>query len=118
MDFAQITSTIETLRLTPPSQLTLLDGHIFSPLHYPPTPPDVDTLILNIDSQELALQIKKVLSAVYPADHKIFLVQNEKKEERVDNLGNHFSSTFNLYIPSLGAGTSFESFAEIVAHLR
>jgi tetrapyrrole methylase family protein/MazG family protein len=127
MDFSLVTSTFDALRLTPPSKLSLLDGHLFSPLHYPPTPPDVDTLILNIDSQELALQIKKVLLAVYPDSHKIFVVQNGKrrpepvegkKEERLSDVGNNFSSIFNLYIPSLGEGTSFESFAEIVAHLR
>lgn len=119
MDFQTISSIFDTLRLTPPSKLTLLDGHLFTPLHYPPTPPDADTLILNIDSQGLALQIKKVLLVVYPAEHKIIVVEGgKKKEERLIDFGNDFSSTINLYIPSLGEGTSFESFAEIVAHLR
>lgn len=119
MNFSQIASTFDTLRLTPPSKLTLLDGQIFTHLHYPPMPPDTDTLIVNIDSQELALQIKKVLSAVYPSEHQLILVQEGKmKEERLNGLGNDFSSAFNLYVPSLGEGTSFESFAEIVAHLR
>ncbi|HCB01801.1 MAG TPA: hypothetical protein DEP19_05410, partial [Anaerolineae bacterium] len=119
MDFSLVTSTFDTLRLTPPSKLTLLDGHLFTPLHYPPTPPDSDTLILNIDSQELMLQIKKVLLAVYPSEHKVFTVEEGKrKEERLSEIGNTFSSTFNFYVPSLGKGTSFESFAEITAHLR
>jgi tetrapyrrole methylase family protein/MazG family protein len=119
MDFQNISSTFETLRLTPPSKLTLLNGHLFSPLHYPPTPPDADTLILNIDSQELALQVKKVLLAVYPESHHVFVDERGKrKEERLGDIGNNFSSTFNLFIPSLGVGTSFESFAEITAHLR
>lgn len=121
MDFSQIASIFDTLRLTPPSKLTLLNGHLFSPLHYPPTPPDSDTLILNIDSKELALQIKKVLLAVYPAEHKIYVVEGEQL--KVEQLGDLQPSTFNLqpatlYIPSLGEGTSFESFAEITAHLR
>lgn len=122
MDFQTISSIFDTLRLTPPSKLTLLDGHLFTPLHYPPTPPDVDTLIMNIDSQELALQIKKVLLAVYPENHEVKIVENGKmKEER---LGALQPETFNLqpstsiFIPSMGEGTSFESFAEIVAHLR
>jgi tetrapyrrole methylase family protein / MazG family protein len=119
MDFQTISSIFDTLRLTPPSKLTLLDGHLFTPLHYPPTPPDADTLIMNIDSQELALQIKKVLLAVYPTEHKIIVVEaGKKKEEGLIDFGNDFSSTINLYIPSLDEGTSFESFAEIVAHLR
>lgn len=119
MDFQTISSIFDTLRLTPPSKLTLLEGHLFSPLHYPPTPPDTDTLILNIDSQELTLQIKKVLLAVYPENHIVKIVESGKwKEERLIGFGNKFSSLINLYIPSLGEGTSFESFAEIVAHLR
>ncbi len=119
MDFSQITSTFDALRLTPRSKLTLLEGHLFSPLHYPPTPPDSDTLILNIDSQELALQIKKVLLSVYPELHEVSLVEDGKwKVEKLKDIGNAFSSSFNLFIPSLGEGTSFESFAEIVGHLR
>ncbi|MBL8097935.1 MAG: nucleoside triphosphate pyrophosphohydrolase [Anaerolineales bacterium] len=121
MDFQTISSTFEALRLTPPSKLTLLEGHLFTPLHYPPTPPDADTLILNIDSQELALQIKKVLLSVYPAEHEIYVVEGQRS--KVEQLGDLQPATFDLqpatfYIPSLGEGTSFESFAEITAHLR
>lgn len=118
MDFQTISSIFEILDLTPPSKLTLLDGHVFTPLHYPPTSPDADTLILNIDSRELALKIKKILLAVYPDTHNVFVINEGKKEKRLNEIGNTFSSAFNLYIPSLGEGTSFESFSEIVAHLR
>jgi tetrapyrrole methylase family protein/MazG family protein len=42
-----------------------------------------------------------------------------KKEQRLGELSaDDFSENTNLYIPPLGEGTSFESFAEIVAHLR
>ncbi|MCQ3936444.1 MAG: nucleoside triphosphate pyrophosphohydrolase [Chloroflexi bacterium] len=122
MDFSQLASIFETLRLAPPSKLTLLDGAEFTSRHYPPTPPDVDTLILGIDSQELASQVKAVLLAVYPEGHKVYLVEGQVS--KVEQLGDLQPSTFDLqppvclYIPSLGEGTSFESFAEIVAHLR
>jgi hypothetical protein len=65
MDFNLVTSTFDTLRLTPPSKLTLLDAQEFSSAHYPPTPPDVDMLILGVDSRELATQVKDVLQANY-----------------------------------------------------
>jgi tetrapyrrole methylase family protein/MazG family protein len=43
----------------------------------------------------------------------------EKKEERlIDFGGDGFVQASSLYVPALGEGTSFESFAEIVAHLR
>ena len=120
MDFNLVTSTFDALRLTPPSKLTLLDAQEFSSAHFPPTPPDVDMLILGVDSRELAAQVKAVLQANYPDEHEIFKVDGGyKKDERLGTLGTgDYSSSTCVYIPSLGEGTSFEAFAEIVAHLR
>ncbi|MBI5825157.1 MAG: nucleoside triphosphate pyrophosphohydrolase [Chloroflexi bacterium] len=120
MDINLISSAFDTLRLTPPSKLTLLEAQVFSSAHFPPTPPDVDTLIFGVDSRELALQVKTVLLANYPDEHEVFIVDGgKKKEERLGMLDSgDFSSSACLYIPALGEGTSFESFAEIVAHLR
>jgi tetrapyrrole methylase family protein/MazG family protein len=61
-----------------------------------------------------------VLQTVYPDDHQVVVVdQGKVKEERLRDIGaGEFSKTTCLYIPSLGEGTSFESFAEIIAHLR
>ena len=122
MDFTTVTNVFETLRLTPPSKLTLLDAHEFTLMHYPPTPPDVDTLILRIDSPELITQVKTVLLATYPKEHNVIIVgEGKKKEAKLSDLQ---PSTFDLqpstslFIPSAGEGTSFEAFAEIVAHLR
>ncbi|MDP1545698.1 MAG: nucleoside triphosphate pyrophosphohydrolase [Anaerolineales bacterium] len=120
MDLSLITSVFETLRLTPPSKLTLLEAQTFSLRHYPPTPPDVDTLIIGIDSHGLALQVKKVLLSVYPDEHGVIVVSGgNKKEEKLGEFGvGDFPPSTCLYIPSLEEGTSLESFAEIVAHLR
>lgn len=120
MDFTQVSAIFETLRLTPPSKLTLLEGHEFTPRHYPPTPPDVDTLILGIDSSDLVQQVRTVLLAVYAGSHKVSAVG--KAGVVVSSLGEFegdgLSYPVDLFVPSLGEGTSFESFAEIVAHLR
>lgn len=120
MDFAKIASIFETLRLSPPSKLTLLHGHEFTLRHYPFTPPDVDTLILNIDSVELANHVRTVLLAAYAGSHIVWVVESgQKKEETLERFGSDISSyPVSLFIPTLGEGTSFESFAEIVAHLR
>lgn len=118
MDFSLVASTFDALRLDPPSKLSLLEAHEFSSAHFPPTPPDVDTLILGIDSQELALQVKKVLLAIYPREHIIQVVEDGRRKDITLNELAAFATNVCLYIPSLGAGTSFESFAEIVAHLR
>lgn len=120
MDFALIASAFETLRIRPPSKLSLLEAQTLSSAHYPSFPPDVSVLLMGVDSRELALQVKKVLLAVYPPEHDMFVINGGKsKEESLEDFGNgEFSNLTCLYVPSLGVGTSFESFAEIVAHLR
>jgi tetrapyrrole methylase family protein/MazG family protein len=119
MDLSLIQSVFRTLRLTPPSKLTLLEAQIFSPLHFPPTPPDVDTLILNIDSTELAQQVRTVLLATYTDSHKVSAVTNAGSvETSLSEFGSGGVYPVHLFVPSLGEGTSLESFAEIVAHLR
>jgi len=130
MDFGLISSTFATLRIAPPSKLTLLEAQSLSSMHYPPFPPDMPALLMGVDSRELALQIKKMLLAVYPREHEIMLVEGQRL--KAGQLGDFqpfdrlsatpstfdFQSSTCLYLPSLGEGTSFESFAEIVAHLR
>lgn len=120
MDFSRIASIFETLRLSPPSKLILLEGREFALRHYPPTPPDADTLIVEIESAEMAAQVKIVLSAVYAGSHIVWKVESgQKSEERLDEFGLEISSyPISLFVPSFGEGTSFEAFAEIVAHLR
>ncbi|MBN8657763.1 MAG: nucleoside triphosphate pyrophosphohydrolase [Anaerolineae bacterium] len=120
MDFNQINSIFEMLRLTPPSKLTLLSGAEFTLRHYPPTPPDVDTLILDIASPEMAQQVRTVLHIVYADSHKLSVVEKAGVTETslAEFGGADLSYPISLFVPSLGVGTSFEAFAEIVAHLR
>jgi len=130
MDFSLLTSIFEKLRIAPPSKLTLLEAQNLKSMHYPPFPPDMPALLTGVVSLELALQVEKVLLAVYPKGHEVTIVDGQKpalsgaEGSKVEQLGDFQLSTFNfqpltcLYLPSLGEGTSFESFAEIVAHLR
>jgi tetrapyrrole methylase family protein / MazG family protein len=120
MDFALVASVIDTLHLAPPPKLTLLEAPTLSSAHYPPFPPDMPALLMGIDSRELALQVKSVLRVIYPQDHPVTLVDGKRMtEEKLSDLENgDFSVSTCLYLPSLGEGTSFEAFAEIVAHLR
>lgn len=120
MDWTLVSTVFETLRLSPPPKLILLEAQTLSSLHFPPTPPDADTLILGIHSRELAAQVRTVLLAVYPKGHGILVVdgRKKKKESLIDFGEGDFSSSTCLYVPSLEEGTSIESFAEIVAYLR
>jgi tetrapyrrole methylase family protein/MazG family protein len=71
---------------------------------------------MDVDSPELALHVKNVLLTTYPKEHMVYVVkEGKRKEVQLNEVG---EDRFSLYIPPLGEGTSFESFAEIVAHLR
>lgn len=120
MDFTLVAKTFEVLAISPPSKLILLDAQTFSTAHVPPYPPDMPALVTNVDSRELALHLKNVLLTTYPGEHVVFIArEGNKKEERLIDFGNdELSNIFSLYVPALGEGTSLESFAEIVAHLR
>ncbi len=121
MDFSLISSIFAALRLDPPSRLVLLDARTLAEAHAPPFPPEFPALLMGIDSPDLAARICEVLLTVYPKEHEINLV--EGRRSKVGRLNDLRLSTFDsgspcLYIPPLPEGTAFESFHEIVAHLR
>jgi len=120
MDFTLVAQTFDVLRIPPPPRLILLEASTLSSVHVPPYPPDMPVLLTGVDSLVLALQLKNILLTTYPREHVVYVVREGKlKEERIDELSEDgFSGDACLYVPALGEGTSFESFAEIVAHLR
>ena len=120
MDLRLVAEIFEELEISPPSKLILLEARTLEAAHVPPYPADVSALLVNVDSRELVLHLKNVLLTTYPKEHMVYVVApGERKEERLEEFGNaNFSENFSLYIPTLAEGTSFESFVEIVAHLR
>jgi tetrapyrrole methylase family protein / MazG family protein len=120
MDFSLVARAFSALRIDPPSKLTLLEAQTLFSAHIPPFPPDIPVMLTGIDTHELALHVKKVLLTTYPKDFGVQLVAagKMKQEKLCDLVNDGFSPAECLYVPSLGEGTSLESFAEIVAHLR
>ena len=120
MDFSLVARIFDTLQVSPPSKMILLEAGTLASAHVPPYPPDLPALFMYVDSAEVALQLKTVLLATYPQDHEVVWVNAGKRtNEKIGEItGNEFSENASLYVPALGEGTSFESFAEIVAHLR
>ena len=120
MDFTLVAKTFDTLRLTPPSKLTLLEARTLALAHVPPFPPDMPVLLTGVDSRELALQVQAMLLTTYPKEHVVSVVESGGwKAERIDSIsGGSGSPETCWYVPALGEGTSFESFAEVIAHLR
>lgn len=120
MDFNLVARNFDVLGINPPSKLILLEAQTLASAHVPPFPPDMPVLLTHVATQELALHLKTVLLTTYPGEHVVFVVHKEKKQEqKIMELGAHaYSEDVSMYIPPLGEGTSFESFVEIVAHLR
>lgn len=120
MDFEIISRVFDALRLDPPPCLTLLDARTLTGRHVPPFPSETPALLIGVDSPELAAHVRDVLLTVYPKDHEVYIVEGgKKKEERVGEFKVvDFSSPDCIYIPALPEGTAFETFHEIVAHLR
>lgn len=120
MDLTLIARVFDTLRIDLPPRLILLEARTFASAHVPPYPPDMPALLTGVDSPELASRLRSVLLTTYPAMHEVFVVESGKG--KVEGLGRLDEEVFGedscWYVPALGEGTSFESFAEIVAHLR
>lgn len=114
------------LGLDPFPRLTLVDALELSRAHHPPFPPDVPVLVAQVYSRLVAAEVKMTLDGVYPDEHPVRLVHAAGTEDEiVEDLhlyqidrSEHTGLLTALYLPSLGAGTSFEAFQEIVAALR
>lgn len=114
------------LRMDPLPQASLIDGLELAIAHHPPFPPNAPVLIAQIHSPSVASEVKITLMTVYPDDHQVMLVHGAGtadarietielyKIDRDRNIGLQTA----LYVPALGSSSSFESFQEVVAHLR
>ena len=120
MDFNLIARNFDVLGIPPPSKLILLEAQTLSSAHVSPFPPDMPVLLTHIGSQQIASHVKDLLLTTYPQGHVVFIVERGKRKEiRLNEIGSgDVSEELSLYIPPLGEGSSFESFVEIVAHLR
>ncbi len=118
--------TFSALNLDPYPHLTLFDALTLGELHVPTFAPDAPVLIAQIYSRLVASEVKSTLTTIYPDEHPVRLIHGAgTKDQIVENVAiyeidrsEHIGLLTSLYIPSLGEGTSFESFQEIVAHLR
>jgi tetrapyrrole methylase family protein/MazG family protein len=114
------------LGLDPYPRLTLADALELSQAHIPAFPPDVPVLIAQIYSRMVAAEVKMTLNTIYPDEHPVRLVHAAGTEDQiVEDLplykidrSDKIGLLTVLYVPSLGEGTSFEAFQEIIAHLR
>jgi tetrapyrrole methylase family protein / MazG family protein len=114
------------LGLDPFPRLMLMDAIELSEEHIASFPPDVPVLIAQIYSQMMAAEVKMTLNTVYPDEYTVSMVHAAGTEDEVVeeiplyemDRSKHIGLVSTLYLPPLKKGTSFESFQEIVAHLR
>lgn len=118
MDLSVAAATLKTLAIDPPSRITLIEAQELSAAHVPPFPADIPALVMGVDSIALLNQVKVVLLSVYPAAHVLYSESKGSAQVSALNDLGDLSLPVSIYIPSLAEGTSFEAFAEIVAHLR
>jgi tetrapyrrole methylase family protein / MazG family protein len=118
--------TLTALGLDPLPHTVLLDALELVDIHVPPFSPEAPALIAQIHSPMVASNVKLTLMEVYPDDHPVRYAHaagtdNVKIEElplhKIDQ-SSLIDITSTLYVPPLAAGTSFQSFQEIIAHLR
>jgi tetrapyrrole methylase family protein/MazG family protein len=94
--------------------------------HTPGFPPDQPVLIGQIYSQQIASEVKLTLMEVYPDEHLVKIVHNAGTDDliveevflyQIDR-SPQIGMMTSLFVPPLENGTSFESFQDVIAHLR
>lgn len=121
-----IEPALTLLRIDPFPQLSLVDALELASGHYPSFPPDWPALIAQIHSRAVASEVKLTLMGAYPDDHPVQLVHAAGTPAgQVESLPLHAIDKRDsigwltcLYVPALETGISFETFQELVAHLR
>jgi tetrapyrrole methylase family protein / MazG family protein len=118
--------TLTALGIDPLPHTILIDALELVDMHMPPFSPEAPALIAQIHSPLIASNVKLTLMEVYPDDHPVRYAHAAGTEKvKVEDLPlykidqtTHIDITTTLYVPPLEPGTSFESFQEIIAHLR
>ena len=117
---------LTALELDPFPQISLVDALELSAMHMPSFPTHAPAIIAQIHSRSIASDVKLNLMSIYPNEHPVKLIHaagtSQQKVEllalyeidRSDLTGDLTS----LFVPDLGLDTSFETFIEIIAHLR
>jgi tetrapyrrole methylase family protein/MazG family protein len=121
-----IESTLAALGLDPFPQLSIVDALELGMKHTPGFPPDQPVLIGQIYSQQIASDVKLTLMEVYPDEHPVRIVHNAGTDDliveelflyQIDR-SPQIGMLTSLFVPPLENGTSFESFQDVIAHLR
>lgn len=104
----------------------LHDALMLGSMHHPQLNPDYPALISQVYSQAVASDLKLTLMNQYPDEFPVTLIHAAGSTEpliepvalyEIDR-SRHISHLTSLFLPALGAMSSFEQFQDIIAHLR
>ena len=98
----ELTTVFSTLELESISRLMLVDAAEFAGGHMPPFPPDAPALITGLVNVELAAEVKRVLSKVYPPTFLLKLVDGENRLEEIQLAEFGGQAGVALFVPALG----------------
>ncbi len=121
-----IEPTLTALKVDPLPHTAIVDALEVSSAHIPPFPTSAPALIAQIHSRAIASDLKLTLMSLYPDDHPVRLVHAAgTSQQQIDDLAlfeidriDRIGLQSVLYLPPLAQSTSFESFLEVIAHLR
>ncbi len=106
--------------------LQILDGLTVAAMHHPPLNPQYPALLGQVYSRQVANDIKLTLMNQYPDDFPVTLLHGAGTDDahlesvplyEIDR-SEYIQHLTSLYVPALGEYSSFESFQEVIAHLR
>jgi len=121
-----IEPTFTALAIDPLPHLAIVDALALADAHVPPFPSDAPALIAQIYSRAVANEVKLTLMEIYPDEHPTRMVHAAgTNQELVEELPLHaidqsqaIGLLTSLFLPPLVKGSSFETFHELIAHLR
>jgi len=107
--------------------IQIMDALDVATVYHPPLNPEVPALLAQVYSQSVASNVKLSLMNQYPDEFPVKLIHaaGNGEDAIIEDLflyeidrSNHIGVLTSLYLPALGKLTSFESFQNIIAHLR
>ena len=107
--------------------IQILDALTVANTYHPPINPETPALLAQVYSQTVASNVKLCLMNQYPDEFPVRLIHaaGNGKDAMIEDLflyeidrSEHIGVLTSLYLPALGKLTSFESFQNIIAHLR
>jgi tetrapyrrole methylase family protein/MazG family protein len=121
-----LSQTIQSLGLENTESLFLIQASGMKNTHIPHFNPDIQALIIGVNSRLDLGEVINILLSVYPAQHLVKVIHGATvKKQMINespladvNENNETAFPISLLVPPLQKGSSFEQFQEIIAHLR